>query len=398
MNADIVIVGAGIIGIALARALRKTKNANILVVDKESAPAKHASGRNSGVIHAGVYYGAGSLKARLCVEGNKLLREFCREKSIGINESGKVIIARGEDDLPGLQELYKRSIVNGVNISWLDEGELKEIEPSAVTYSKALLVKDTAVVDPAEVTTAMYHAAKNEGIGFQFDCLWKGKLNESTILTSQGEISYGHLINCAGTSADKIAHVYDVGHEYHILPFRGTYYLLSPASRLDIRGNIYPVPDLRNPFLGVHFTRRPDGNVIVGPTALPLIGREQYTGFKTANREDMFRMCQFLISLCKTNIDHFRSIVMTEMVKATKIGFFYEAKRLVNRLSISDLKSGINPGIRAQLIDSSNRKLIDDFMVLSGHRSTHILNAVSPAFTCSMSFSDYVVSTINLGG
>ena len=138
--------------------------------------------------------------------------------------------------------------------------------------------------------------------------------------------------------------------------------------------------------------------MIVGPTALPLIGREQYTGFKTANREDMFRMCQFLISLCKTNIDHFRSIAITEMVKATKIGFFYEAKRLVNRLSISDLKSGMNPGIRAQLIDSSNRKLIDDFMVLSGHHSTHILNAVSPAFTCSMSFSDYVVSTINLGG
>ena len=397
MNTDFLIIGAGIIGIAIARTLRKQHNVTILVIDKEPAQAKHASGRNSGVIHAGVYYGAGSLKARLCVEGNRLLREFCHEKSIQINESGKVIIARDEGDLPGLEELYKRSTVNGVNISWLDEQELASVEPFAVTHNKALLVKDTAVVDPVEVTTAMYQEAKNEGINFIFDCSWHGK-SEKDVKTTQGKISYGHLINCAGTYADKIAHQYDVGHDYHILPFRGNYYLLNPELCQDIRGNIYPVPDLRNPFLGVHFTKRPDGNVIVGPTALPLMGREQYADFKTANTEDMLRMGKFLMNLIKSNKDHFRSVVLSEIVKATKIGFFQEAKRLVKRLSISDLKTGRNPGIRAQLIDINSMSLINDFLVLNGNSSTHILNAVSPAFTCSLSFSEYVVSNLKLGG
>ena len=398
MNTEFLIIGAGIVGIALARTLRKQHNASILVIDKELAQAKHASGRNSGVIHAGVYYGAGSLKASLCVEGNRLLREFCHQKSIQINESGKVIIARDEDDIPVMEELYKRSIANGVNINWLNEQELASVEPSAVTHNKALLVKDTAVVDPVEVTTAMYQEAKNEGINFLFDCAWQGKLNTREIQTSQGKISYGHMINCAGTYADKIAHKYDVGLEYHILPFRGNYYHLNPELCLDIRGNIYPVPDLRNPFLGVHFTKRPDGNVIVGPTALPLMGREQYADFKTANTEDMLRMGKFLMSLLKSNKDHFRSVALTEMVKATKVGFFQEAKRLVKKLSISDLKSGRNPGIRAQLIDINSMKLINDFLVLSGNDSTHILNAVSPAFTCSLSFSEYVVSNLRLGG
>ena len=398
MNTDFLIIGAGIVGIAIARALRKHHNASVLVIDKELTQAKHASGRNSGVIHAGVYYGAGSLKARLCVEGNRLLREFCHEKSIQINESGKVIVARDENDLSGMEELYKRSIVNGVNINWLNEQELASVEPSAVTHSKALLVKDTAVVDPVEVTTAIYQEAKNEGINFLFDCSWQGKQNIRETQTSQGKISYGHMINCAGTYADKIAHQYDVGYEYHILPFRGNYYILNPKTSLDIHGNIYPVPDFRNPFLGVHFTRRPDGNVIVGPTALPLIGREQYANFETVNTEDMLRMGRFLMSLLKSNKDHFRSVALTEMMKATKIGFFREAKLLVNKLSISDLESGRNPGIRAQLIDTNSMTLINDFVVLSGHRSTHILNAVSPAFTCSLSFSKYVVSNLRLGG
>ena len=178
----------------------------------------------------------------------------------------------------------------------------------------------------------------------------------------------------------------------------GYYSLLHPELCQDIRGNIYPVPDLRNPFLGVHSTKRPDGNVIVGPTALPLMGREQYADFKTANTEDMLRMGKFLMNLIKSNKDHFRSVVLSEIVKATKIGFFQEAKRLVKRLSISDLKTGRNPGIRAQLIDINSMSLINDFLVLNGNSSTHILNAVSPAFTCSLSFSEYVVSNLKLGG
>ena len=394
---DFLIVGAGVIGVSVARELRRRYRGKVLVIDKEPCPAQHASGRNSGVLHSGIYYGANSLKARFCVEGNRRMREYCASKKVLINCSGKVIVATRLDELSVLAELHKRGTTNGVRLAWLDVPALREIEPYARTVEKALYVPDTAVVDPLAVMDSLVSDATAEGVEFSFNCVWQGLEGDGEARTSQGRIAYGHLVNCAGLFADHVAHVFGVGRNYRVLPFRGGYYQLHPRSRLQVRGNIYPVPDLRNPFLGVHFTRRPDGQVTVGPTALPIAGREQYEGFTGVNLKDSVGMVRYLVRLLRTNTDHFRTMALREMGKMTRRGFYREASRLVQGLERHDLLPGKRPGIRAQLIDTSTAELMHDFLLASGSRSTHVLNAVSPAFTCALPFADHVIDTIKLG-
>lgn len=397
MTADFLIVGAGVIGVSVARGVRRRYRGKVLVIDKEPCPAQHASGRNSGVLHAGVYYGANSLKARFCVEGNRRMREYCTSKKIPINCSGKVIVATRPDELSVLEELHRRGTANGVRLAWLDMQALLEVEPCARTVEKALYVRDTAVVDPLAVMDSLVSDAVKEGVEFSFDCAWQGLEDDGEARTSQGRIAYGHLVNCAGLFADRVAHAFGVGRNYRVLPFRGGYYQLHPRSQLQVRGNIYPVPDLRNPFLGVHFTRRPDGQVTMGPTALPLAGREQYAWLRGVNLDDGLGIVRYLIRLFKNNSDHFRSMAVREVVKLTRTGFYREASRLVQGLEKGDLLPGKRPGIRAQLIDTNTAELIQDFLLGSGQRSTHVLNAVSPAFTCAMPFAEYVVDSIKLG-
>jgi L-2-hydroxyglutarate oxidase len=194
--------------------------------------------------------------------------------------------------------------------------------------------------------------------------------------------------------ADKIAHQFDVGRQYRILPFRGQFYRLRPESQVKVRGNIYPVPDLRNPFLGVHFTRRPEGEVTIGPSALPLLGREQDRGLAGANASDGLAMIMYLLRLFGRNRDHFRSIALRELAKISRSGFYREAEGLAVGFEPGDLLPGKEPGIRAQLVDTKKAELLSDFVIESGHRSTHVLNAVSPAFTSSVPFAEYVVETI----
>jgi L-2-hydroxyglutarate oxidase len=391
---DFVVVGAGVIGVSIARELRRRYRARVIVLEKEPSPGRHASGRNSGVLHAGVYYKAGTLKARLCVEGNRRMREYCLAKSIPLNENGKVIVARSPEELQSLRELYIRSQSNGVCAELVDTVALKDIEPCAKTVEQALYVKDTAVVNPQRVMEALVADAVEEGIEFRFDCAWRAREEQDVANTSQGRIAYGHLVNCAGLYADKIAHQFDVGRQYRILPFRGQFYRLRPDSKVQVRGNIYPVPDLRNPFLGVHFTRRPEGEVTVGPSALPLLGREQYRGFAGANASDGLAMIKYLLRLFGRNRDHFRSIAWKELTKISRTGFYREAEGLAVGFEPGDLLPGKEPGIRAQLVDTGKAELLSDFVIEPGPRSTHVLNAVSPAFTSSAPFAEYVVDMI----
>jgi len=388
---DFIVVGAGVIGVSIARELRRRYRARVIVLEKEPSPGRHASGRNSGVIHAGVYYKAGTLKARLCVEGNRRMREYCLAKSIPLNENGKVIVARNPEELQSLRELYIRSQSNGVCAELVDTVALKDIEPCAKTVEQALYVKDTAVVNPHRVMEALVADAVEEGIEFRFDCAWRAREEQDVANTSQGRIAYGHLVNCAGLYADKIAHQFDVGRQYRILPFRGQFYRLRPESKVQVRGNIYPVPDLRNPFLGVHFTRRPEGEVTVGPSALPLLGREQYRGLAGANASDGLAMIKYLLRLFGRNRDHFRSIAWKELTKISRTGFYREAEGLAVGFEPRDLLPGKEPGIRAQLVDTGKAELLSDFVIEPGPRSTHVLNAVSPAFTSSAPFAEYVV-------
>jgi L-2-hydroxyglutarate oxidase len=391
---DFVVVGAGVIGVSIARELRRRHRARVMVIEKEPSPGRHASGRNSGVLHAGVYYKAGTLKARLCVDGNRRMREYCLAKSIPLNQNGKVIVARSPEELRSLRELYIRSQSNGVCVELVDTLALKDIEPCAKTVDQALYVKDTAVVNPQRVMEALVADAVEEGIEFRFDCAWRAREGQDVANTSQGRIAYGHLVNCAGLYADKIAHQFDVGRQYRILPFRGQFYRLRPESKVQVRGNIYPVPDLRNPFLGVHFTRRPEGEVTVGPSALPLLGREQYRGLAGANASDGLAMIKYLLRLFGRNRDHFRSIAWRELAKISRSGFYREAEGLAVGFEPGDLLPGKEPGIRAQLVDTRTAELLSDFVIEPGPRSTHVLNAVSPAFTSSAPFAEYVVDMI----
>ncbi|MCC2640314.1 MAG: putative L-2-hydroxyglutarate oxidase [Nitrospira sp.] len=391
---DFLIAGAGVIGVAIARELRRRHGGRVVVLEKESAAGRHASGRNSGVLHAGVYYKAGTLKAKLCVEGNLRMRAYCREKAIPLNDHGKVIVARTEAELPALRELHARSQANGVLVSLLDQQALKEAEPCARTVQQALYVKDTAVVNPRRVMAAMVADAEREGVQFRFGCAWQGREGDAAARTTRGPIAYGHFVNCGGLFADRIAHAHGVGLCFRILPFRGQFFRLRPESKLQVRGNIYPVPDLRNPFLGVHFTRRPEGDVTIGPSALPLLGREQYRGMAGATFGDSLAMLIYLTRLFGRNPDHFRSIAWTEMVKLTRRGFFREAESLAVGFEKADLLPGQQPGIRAQLIDTRTADLLSDFVIEPGPRSTHLLNAVSPAFTSSLPFAEHVVDRI----
>lgn len=393
---DFLIAGAGVIGVAIARELRRRHGAKVVVLEKEPVAGFHASGRNSGVLHAGVYYKAGTLKAKLCVEGNRRLRAYCHEKAIPLNDYGKVIVARREAELPALRELYTRSEANCVRVSLLDQAALREVEPCAKTVQQALYVKDTAVVNPQRVMAAMVADAEREGVQFRLGTAWLGREGEAAVRTTQGDFAYGHFVNCGGLFADRIAHAYGVGLHYKILPFRGQFYRLRPESKLQVRGNIYPVPDLRNPFLGVHFTRRPEGEVTIGPSALPLLGREQYRGLSGATLGDGLTMLTYLIRLFGRNRDHFRSIAWTEMVKLTRTGFFREAEDLGIGFEKSDLLPGKEPGIRAQLIDTRTADLLSDFVIEPGSRSTHVLNAVSPAFTSSLPFAEHVVGMMKV--
>ena len=394
---DFLVIGAGVIGVSIARELRLRHRAKVLVIEKETSAGQHASGRNSGVLHTGVYYKAGTLKARLCVEGNRRMREYCRMKGITLNDNGKVIVARTAAELPILRELYARSVANGVRANLIDTQALKDIEPCAKTVEQALYVKDTAVVNPQRVMAAVVADAIQEGVEFQLGCAWHSREGADFAKTLQGRIAYGHLVNCAGLFADKIAHQFDVGRQYRILPFRGQFYRLRQESKVHVRGNIYPVPDLRNPFLGVHFTRRPEGEVTVGPSALPLLGREQYRGMAGANASDGLAMITYLLRLFGRNRDHFRSIAWRELEKISRSGFYREAEGLAVGFEPGDLIPGKEPGIRAQLVDTRMAELLSDFVIEPGPRSTHVLNAVSPAFTSSAPFAEYVVEMMKVG-
>lgn len=393
---DFLVIGAGVIGLSIARELRRRYHARVIVIEKEPLPGQHASGRNSGVLHAGVYYKAGTLKARLCVEGNRRMRDYCVAKRIPLNDSGKVIVARSERELSALRELYARSQANGVRSQLVDARLLSEIEPCARTIEQALYVKDTAVVNPQKVLEAMVDDARREGVTIQTGCAWHRREGNDKARTSQGGFSYGHVINCAGLFADRIAWTYDVGRDYRILPFRGQFYWLRPESKVKVRGNIYPVPDLRNPFLGVHFTRRPEGEVTIGPSALPLFGREHYRGLKGITMQDGIAMATYLFRLLRRNQDHFRSIAWRELLKMSRSGFYREAQGLAIGLDAADLQPGKEAGIRAQLVHARTAELLNDFVVETGPKSTHVLNAVSPAFTSSLPFAEHVVNLMKV--
>jgi L-2-hydroxyglutarate oxidase len=393
LTPDFVVVGGGIIGVSVAREIKQRfPEAKITLLEKEASLGLHASGRNSGVIHAGFYYSADSLKAKLTRAGNQAMIAYCEAKGIPVNRCGKLVVAREQGELAQLDELLRRGEANQVPLQSVSEAEAREIEPRAKTFQRAIFSPTTASADPRRVIEAMQKDAIAEGIQIVAGAPYLRRRNGS-IETGQGTITAGHVVNAAGLYADKIALDFGFSERYRILPFKGLY-LYSNEAPGALRTNIYPVPDLRNPFLGVHFTVRDDGQVKIGPTAIPAFWREQYRRF------DNFKFGEFIevlfreAGLMLSSTFDFKKLAVEEIQKYSRPRLVALASQLAHGVRGEDYTRWGEPGIRAQLLDIKARKLEMDFVVEGDEHSTHLLNAVSPGWTCSIPFASYVVDRL----
>ncbi len=390
LSCHTLIVGGGITGLTIARELVKKGVDDIVIVEKENSLGAHASGRNSGVLHAGIYYSPGTYKAKFCVKGNRLIKEYCGDKELTLQHNGKVIVT-DDSRIDSLYELKSRADQSGARSEIIDTQELLELEPYAVRSEKALYSPDTAVFNPNQILLSIKEDLESSGnVRFVLGNSFTGVIGNTTATTNRGSINFINFINAAGTFADKIAHTFGVGSQYKVLPFKGTYKKLVKSRDFLVRGNIYPVPDLRNPFLGVHFTRAYDGNVYIGPTAIPAFGREEYGFFDDLSLESLSILGRDVL-LFFVN-EGFRTAAKSETKKYFTQYMLSEAKKLVPELKIEDIEDTPKVGIRPQLVDWKSKKLVMDFIVLKDGNSLHILNAISPAFTCSMAFAEHVVN------
>jgi len=373
----VLVVGAGIVGMTLAYEwLNKNPNDEIVIIDKEAHEAFHSSGKNSGILHAGFYYNTDSLKAKLTADGNRLMKDFCRKKNVKINETGKLVVVKNEDEIKTLFELEKRSKANNAGAYIISEEEARKIDPNAKTYKYALYSPNTASVNPKEVCRVLRKDLENKGVRFLFKMPFE-KFNES----------YDFLINAAGLYADKIAHSFGVGLNYTVLPFKGLYRKYLGKDKI-IKTQIYPVPNIKNPFLGVHFTLMVDDTIKIGPTAIPAFWREHYVGFERFNFSEFLEIVTLEIKMFFKH-KWFRDLAFYEMKFYNPKNLYLEAKKLVKKLP-NNFKN-YPPGIRAQLVNLNDLSLVMDFLIEKTENQIHILNAVSPAFTASFAFAKYVL-------
>jgi len=391
MKTDFLVIGAGIIGLSVAKALQeKYPGKSISIIEKEKDVAMHASGRNSGVLHAGFYYTADSLKARFTREGNARLKAFCREHGLKINACGKVVVARNDAEVETLHELEKRGKTNGVDVRIIDERELETIDPNVRTHRFALHSPTTATVNPKEVVRRLRDVVMERGANLYLNTKYLYRVGLNRIKTDRSTFEAETIINCAGLYADKIAKQFGFGEEYTIIPFKGIY-LRYGGEDHPIVTNIYPVPNLTNPFLGVHYTVTVDGKIKIGPTAIPAFWRENYEGFKNFDIDDLVEILWYEARLFVTNRFNFRSLAFEEFRKYSKAHLASLARDMVKSIDEKKFDRWSTPGIRAQLLDTRTLELVQDFVVEGDETSVHILNAVSPAFTCSLSFAEWVV-------
>lgn len=395
---DLVVIGGGIVGLALADAwLTARPGSSVVVLEKETALAEHASGRNSGVIHAGFYYAPDTLKARLTRRGNQMLRDFCAEASVSVRTTGKVVVTRDESELAALYELHRRGLANGVELELIDANELAQLEPLARTHRLALWSPTTSVADPRAVVEALATRVRQRGGVVQTGAHVTSAGPGWVALDSGDAVSTRHTINAAGLYADVVARWFGVGQDYRMLPFKGLYWYGNwKPGRL--QRHVYPVPDPRNPFLGVHLTVTVDGRAKVGPTAIPALWREEYGGFSGFSAREIGQVLRTYPRFLSSPHHDVAGLIKTEVPKYRRTHLVRQAKALVPSVEEADFTLKGRPGIRAQLLHLPTRRLEMDFVVRPGERSTHVLNAVSPGWTSALAFAEYVISEIEMTG
>lgn len=394
---DFIIIGGGIVGLNVARALKaREPGASIAILEKEPEVALHASGRNSGVLHAGFYYTADSLKARFCRDGSRAMRAYCEENGLKVNACQKLVVAADAQEEEGLRELKRRGDANGVNVELIDEAQAAAIEPNVRTHGHALFSPDTATVNPTAVCHHMRDRLRAQGVRILTATPYRYRIEGNRIRAGEEEFEAGVIVNCGGLYADAIARDFGFCQDYTIVPFKGVYLKYSGATP-PVKTNIYPVPNLKNPFLGVHFTVTAEGAVKIGPTAIPAFWRENYQGAQGFSAWEMADILRWQAILFARNAFGFRKLAFEEMMKYRKKHLAGLARKLVKSLDVDGFSHWSTPGIRAQLLHRKTLSLVQDFVVEGDARSVHVLNAVSPAFTCSIPFAEWVVERIVTG-
>jgi len=388
---DLAIIGGGIVGLATAlQAGRRVPNLRIAVIEKESAIARHQTGHNSGVIHSGLYYKPGSLKAKNCVAGAVAMVEFCRENSIPYEICGKVVVATDKSELPGLDELLRRGAANGVpGMRKISVEELRELEPHC-TGIAAFHVPGTGIVNYALVAQKYAELIQAAGGQILTNCAVQGIRQgspETVIETTLGSIKARRVINCAGLHSDRIMRLAGEDNGLRIIPFRGEYYEIVPARRKLVRNLIYPVADPRFPFLGVHFTRRISGGIEAGPNAVLALKREGYrkTDF---NLKDALETAVFP-GFWRMAAKYWKSGMGEYYRSLNKQAFTHALQKLVPEIQSQDLEPA-GSGVRAQAVDGTGR-LLDDFSIIQSKHMIHVCNVPSPAATASLVIGQQIV-------
>ena len=390
MTTDVLIAGGGIVGLATADAIqRRFPGVSVTVLEKEDALATHQTGRNSGVIHAGIYYKPGSSKARFCKAGNESMHAFCAEHGIAVERCGKVIVAADDSELAELEKLHARGRENGLEVRRLDQAEMREREPHMAGVA-ALFVPSTSIVDYRQVALKLAELVRSRGGEIRLGVKVLG-VRPGVIETSAGAWQVRQFINCAGLHSDRLARDAGAKVAAHIVPFRGEYYQLKPEKAHLVRGLIYPVPNPLFPFLGVHCTRMIDGSVHLGPNAVLAFAREGYRK-TTINFRDLGDTLSFS-GFWKLVAKHWRDGIQEAVRSVSRKAFVRSLQRLVPEITEDDVVP-CTAGVRAQALRPDGT-LEDDFLIVRGPGAIHVCNAPSPAATASLEIGKHIAAMID---
>ena len=393
MKYDFAIIGSGIIGLTLAFKLKqKFNNSKIAIFEKEPNSISHGSGRNSGVLHSGIYYEPGSLRADLCVKGVKELKEYIKSENLWINECGKLLLPTSEYSYSNLENLFNRAKKNGVEINKIKSEEIKRIEPNTnCQFEYGLHVPFTSVADPKEVSKSLIENLKKMNVEINYNSKIL-KISEQKLFTQNNTIEAGHIFNCAGLFADEIAKNSNLEFRYSFLPFKGKYWKITNKS-FKLNHLVYPIPDLRYPFLGLHSSHNRHGDFYIGPSSTPVFGREQYNGILGDNLKESISLIFNFSKKIIFNENKLRTLALQELSLLTKRGFFNQIKKMFNNINPDDLElSDQKVGIRSQIFDPQSKNLVNDFVVINQKNTTHVLNAISPAWSASFAFADHLIN------
>lgn len=391
MTLRVKIIGSGIVGLCIGLAiLKKTPKVDVEILEKDSNPGIHASSRNSGVIHSGIYYRTDSQKAKFCVDGNPLLKEKLKSLGVPILHTGKILVAKNSDDVAVLENLLIRAEANGVTAEIHSASKISSFQKGAKTFGDFLFVRDTAISDPKKLIQRLATEFVELGGAFKFGSRAILKSNNNRVLLNGTDVDL--VINAAGAGAVELASQIGLAQNLKLIPFLGLYFGSRELNR-EVKIPIYPVPNPLNPFLGVHLTPTINGFTKIGPTAIPVLGREQYSLTSGASVRDMINSTSALMAMALKQPRLVWDLATQELPRFLKSSVLREASQLHDAVArISDWEN-FPAGIRAQLIDVTTGKLVDDFIAEEHENSIHILNAVSPGWTSALSFAEWLVDT-----